>query len=252
MTAYLTFPWRATSLLGFFLSTSAMVLGPPLAILLVIIGFLSYKSIGRMLALHVFKTDPYVHLPRPKHSDRLFPIFGDLYTVFKSPPTVPLLRWAKEVNSSVYVYRGLFYSPRLLLADSRAMLHVLSAANSYSYPKPQGTRRALKSILGEGVLVAEGDTHKKQRKLLQPAFSISAIRDLYPIFSHHSEALAIKIGDMIDRSSNASSKMKDQSKADGVNKPFRHQNELCLEKSVSGKPVIDVSPWLTKATLDIV
>ena len=41
---------------------------------------------------------------------------------------------------------------------------------------------ALSRILGVGVLVAEGDEHRFQRKKLMPAFAFRHIKDLYPVF----------------------------------------------------------------------
>ena len=44
-------------------------------------------------------------------------------------------------------------------------------------------RKAIERVLGKGVLTAEGDRHKRQRKVLNPAFSTSSIRRMVPIFS---------------------------------------------------------------------
>jgi cytochrome P450 len=66
--------------------------------------------------------------------------------------------------------------PRLLTTDVRAIAHVLQRADIYQ--KPAHTQRALAQTLGAGLLVAEGDAHRIQRKALNPAFGPSQIRDL--------------------------------------------------------------------------
>lgn len=231
----------------FFWSAMSLIALPVLAVL-GMASALFTLAITRWLKLNVFGIDIYTHVPSPRHSDRLFLLQGDLGLIRKMPPVQAHLHFAKELGTPVYVYRGLFYSPRLFLADTRAMSHVLSAANSYNFPKPNNARLVLKSFLGEGVLVAEGDVHKRQRKILQPAFGVAAIRDLSPIFMKYSRNLAEKIGQMVDTSAQQSK----EKQADGIKSAFRAQPLPSLEASRPGAPVFDVSWWITRAALDII
>lgn len=54
--------------------------------------------------------------------------------------------------------------------------------NCTIYIKPDNARRSLQRILGDGLLTAEGEMHKRQRKVLNPAFATGYIRDIVPIF----------------------------------------------------------------------
>ena len=47
----------------------------------------------------------------------------------------------------------------------------------------------LGSIMGEGMLVAEGEVHRRQKRAIQPGFSLRSIRKLTPVFHRHSHAL---------------------------------------------------------------
>ena len=58
----------------------------------------------------------------------------------------------------------------------------LLVTHSYDFVKPPEVQTALARILGVGVLVAEGDEHRFQRKKLMPAFAFRHIKDLYPVF----------------------------------------------------------------------
>jgi hypothetical protein len=49
---------------------------------------------------------------------------------------------------------------RLYTIDTKAINHVLM--NSYIYQKPEGAKYNLSRIVGNGVLVVEGDKHKQQ------------------------------------------------------------------------------------------
>jgi len=43
-------------------------------------------------------------------------------------------------------------------------------------------KNVMRRITGQGVLVAEGQEHKRQRKLLNPAFASEHIKNLIPVF----------------------------------------------------------------------
>ena len=47
----------------------------------------------------------------------------------------------------------------------------------------------MRRITGEGVLVAEGSEHRRQRKLLNPAFASEHIKNLVPVFWRKGEEL---------------------------------------------------------------
>lgn len=69
-----------------------------------------------------------------------------------------------------------------LLDTDAAPSYVLG--NAYDYPKPNFVRDSLREMTGgdEGLLVVEGDVHRRQRKILTPAFSAGHIKSLLPIF----------------------------------------------------------------------
>jgi cytochrome P450 len=73
--------------------------------------------------------------------------------------------------------------------------HILN--NPAIYGKPEASRMRLRRILGNGILLAEGDTHKRQRKVLAPAFATGYIREIVPIFSEKADALVNLILEMI-------------------------------------------------------
>ena len=72
--------------------------------------------------------------------------------------------------------------------------HVLNA-RAYDYPKPEEVRRSMSQILGKGVLFAEGDDHRRQRKIMNPSFSPSHLRDILPLFFEST----YKVSDLISR-----------------------------------------------------
>lgn len=94
--------------------------------------------------------------------------------IIKSDVGIPHIAWAEKYGGIV-MYRGLFNKPRIFITDSKALLHVM-VSSVYDYPKPPGFIRDLKPLLGSGILLAEGDTHKRQRKMMNPAFSFTNVK----------------------------------------------------------------------------
>lgn len=68
----------------------------------------------------------------------------------------------------------------ILISGPEAMRDILNT-NSYDFEKPWGVRAFLARAIGWGLILAEGQEHKKQKKALTPAFHIRRIRELYTL-----------------------------------------------------------------------
>ncbi|PNS14191.1 Cytochrome P450 94C1 [Sphaceloma murrayae] len=118
-------------------------------------------------------------LPSPPNA-ALF--MGHSARIMKEPTGVPLRDWSNEVpNDGIIRYLHWFNQERVLLTSSRALGEVLVTKN-YDFVKPNLVRTGLARLLGVGILLAEGDEHKKQRKNLSPAFNFRHVKDLYSTF----------------------------------------------------------------------
>jgi hypothetical protein len=81
---------------------------------------------------------------------------------------------------STYIVPVLFGNHRLVTVDPVALNYILN--HDDQIPKPGMTRKFLSNMLGDGVLVTQGDVHKRQRRVLNPSFSPQSIRDCMPVF----------------------------------------------------------------------
>ncbi|KAJ7916309.1 cytochrome P450 [Mycena leptocephala] len=70
---------------------------------------------------------------------------------------------------------------QIVVADPKALTHCYNSERSV-YTKTESERQFIVEMFGRGVLSAEGDMHKRQRKALTPAFSNAAIRKLTSVF----------------------------------------------------------------------
>lgn len=75
----------------------------------------------------------------------------------------------------------LFNRERLFVTSPEAIKELL-VTKSYNFVKNDLPTFLFRTLLGNGLLIAEGDEHKRQRKGLMPAFSFRHVKDLYPIF----------------------------------------------------------------------
>ncbi|CAG8800231.1 7775_t:CDS:2, partial [Cetraspora pellucida] len=40
----------------------------------------------------------------------------------------------------------------------------------------------VKEVLGDGIILAKGDSHKRQRKMMNPLFAFANIKEMFPMF----------------------------------------------------------------------
>ncbi|KAK9365400.1 cytochrome P450 [Lipomyces kononenkoae] len=75
---------------------------------------------------------------------------------------------------------GFFRMDTVTLLTPEAHKFVLQT-RAYDFTRPS-LSAAYKLIIGDGIVFAEGDAHKHQRRLLSPAFSLAKVKSFLPIF----------------------------------------------------------------------
>ncbi|KAK1219996.1 hypothetical protein PQX77_017258 [Marasmius sp. AFHP31] len=105
----------------------------------------------------------------------------------------------------------------LVISDPRACHRVLQESLQ-DYPEAPEIRRFFAMFFGRGVIWVVGEDHKRHRRVLSPAFSISHMRQFLPLFQGH----------------------------------VAHLAEIWNNQLQGTSTTIDIIPWLHKATLDII
>jgi cytochrome P450 len=91
----------------------------------------------------------------------------------------PQLDWVKQYGN-VFKYYSLFNQPTIFVADPK-IIQEMTLSKTYEFVKPYNTVAI--ALIGNGLVFAEGDDHKRQRKMMNPAFTHSNIKVNYTFTS---------------------------------------------------------------------
>lgn len=143
--------------------------------------------------------------------------------LFVEPSPDQLAKWAQEIPNEGFIkYHGILNAQKVLVTDPNAVNDILTM-RSYSFIKPPAISKIIRSLLGNGLVVVEGDAHKNQKKALQPAFKVRNIKDFYPVFKRKTDELVSTLSSAIKS-----------------------------EKQSGGSSTVDLGSRLHAATLDVI
>ena len=83
-------------------------------------------------------------------------------------------KWLKQYGN-VVKFHGAFNRPNILVADPN-IIQEIAISHPYDYVKPMNMSANLVSVIGNGIIFAEGEIHKRQRKMMNPAFAHQNIK----------------------------------------------------------------------------
>ncbi|KAG1839559.1 cytochrome P450 [Suillus subalutaceus] len=108
-------------------------------------------------------------------------VYGFAKTALNSTATTELYeQWAK-VYGPVYKVPHVLGQSRVILWDPKATSHFF-ARDTWFYNQTPFSKISIEMALGRGVMWADGESHKRQRKTINPAFGAAAVRSLTSIF----------------------------------------------------------------------
>ncbi|KAK0231468.1 cytochrome P450 [Armillaria fumosa] len=85
-------------------------------------------------------------------------------------------KWAMAVGPVYRIKAALFKRDVIVATDNFAVHHI--HANTYRYPKAPEFLPIVESQLGKGIVYVSGEEHRRQRRLLAPAFTLSAVKGM--------------------------------------------------------------------------
>ncbi|KAI5917073.1 cytochrome P450 4A12A [Camillea tinctor] len=144
---------------------------------------------------------PLRHLPEPT-ADRSW-WNGYAHRDFSGMNGAKVVQWGKEIkHNGVFRYLGILNSERLVFTSVQGCVEVLQRADDFI--QPIIFTHLISRLVGPGIVLINGEEHKRQRKLLLPSFSMKQIRDLNPIFWGKAAEITQKFTEMVSQTSSPS------------------------------------------------
>ncbi|KAG5718646.1 putative cytochrome P450 4d20 [Termitomyces sp. T112] len=175
-------------------------------------GVLLLFTLGWALRQLSIRTD-LDNIPGPKSESLIHGNLGQLFSVSSWNFHAKIA----EQFGRVIRINGLFGSKYLYLFDPKAMHHIV-VKDQAIYEETSAFFASNSLIFGEGLLSTQGDHHKRQRKMLNPVFSIVHMRHMIPMFK------------------------------DVANKLKTAMNK----KLITGPQEIDILHWMSRAALEMI
>ncbi|KAF8909913.1 cytochrome P450 [Mucidula mucida] len=122
-------------------------------------------------------------------------VLGNLPEIFQSQVGECDFKWQREYGDVVRV-KGVFGEDRLVISDAKALQYIFHTSG-YGFRKwPQRTEIS-RVLMGRGLLWADGDIHKRQRKVMLPGFGGPESKSFIPIFHRTACQLTVKWNDIL-------------------------------------------------------
>ncbi|KAI0536583.1 cytochrome P450 3A5 [Xylaria digitata] len=131
---------------------------------------------------------PLRRLPGPQGNNV---IFGQELEKLRAESPIGLqLEWSRKWPDAPFIRYLSIAGREVLVVNSLAAHKAVLQTHVYSFVKSPLFARLVGEITGDGLLFAEGEEHRHQRKLLAGPFSISSVRKILPVFQKKAEALS--------------------------------------------------------------
>ncbi|SPO23518.1 related to Cytochrome P450 4F8 [Ustilago trichophora] len=146
---------------------------------------------------------PYRHLPRPQRASYILgqrvveakgltyidPITSQPITI--SGPGDVVKHYARTLNTSVFVFPEPFGGETIFISDPHALNAILSDIDKFQSDLLRSS--IIEFIVGNGIVTRYGDAHRRQRKLMAPAFTPAHLKGLTPVFCKYADLMCSKI-----------------------------------------------------------
>ncbi|KIM45089.1 hypothetical protein M413DRAFT_441752 [Hebeloma cylindrosporum] len=154
------------------------------------------------------------HVPGPEPESF---ILGNLPEIFQSQAGIPDFKYQQAYGDVVRI-KGPFGEDRLLISDPKALQYIFHTSG-YGFLKWPERTEISRILMGRGLLWADAEIHKRQRKLMLPGFGAPESKAFVPIFRRVGAELTAQWTDTLMNSPDQSA-------------------------------VMNVASWLSRATMD--
>ncbi|OQU95832.1 hypothetical protein CLAIMM_01999 [Cladophialophora immunda] len=162
----------------------------------VFLNFLTLQAFH--IFVYPFYLSPLRNLPRPKVRGNI--LLGQIPNQYNSLPSELEKQWMLEHPDAPFIRYLTFLNKEVLLVNSPQAHKEVLQTQCYSFRKPLYYQRIIGEIAGMGILFAEGEEHRRIRKMLISPFSFGNIKRLLPFFQTKATELANLISASLQKS----------------------------------------------------
>ncbi|CAG7853105.1 SubName: Full=Related to Cytochrome P450 {ECO:0000313/EMBL:CCA75456.1} [Serendipita indica DSM 11827] len=157
-------------------------------------------------------------IPGPPNSSPLFGfLFGHIPQMINGRLFLSISQWYEEFGP-IFTINTVLGDQRCITTDNKAIGYILTNTNKYH--KPEAARYQLSFVIGDGLVLVEGNDHRIQRRVMNPAFSSGHLKDIFPSFQRK----AAELRDIL-------------------------QQQITIGQEFIR---VDILHWLSRATIDII
>ncbi|KAG1865931.1 cytochrome P450 [Suillus subalutaceus] len=146
-------------------------------------------------------------------------IMGNLKELYQGQAADADFKWQAQYGNIVR-FKASFGEDQLMISDPAALQYIF-AKSGYQFPKPPDRRVLSQLINGKGIIWAEGDDHKRHRRIMLPGFGGPESKAFLLLFKNCAESMSNKWTEIINNSE-------------------------------EGSVVLNIPAWLSRATLDAI
>ncbi|KAJ7935386.1 cytochrome P450 [Mycena leptocephala] len=146
-------------------------------------------------------------------------LLGNMPQLFGGQVGEAEFKW-QEIYGGVVRIKASFGEDRLLVTDPKALQYIYHTSG-YRFHKQPERIELTRMISGRGILWADGNDHKRHRKVMLPGFGTPEAKALLPLFFSYAAQIGAKWKDIIGATADQSA-------------------------------VLDVTAWASRATLDAI
>ncbi|KAI1798436.1 cytochrome P450 [Ganoderma leucocontextum] len=161
---------------------------------IIALGILFYAPFMLLWKLRQISRSPLNAIPGPPSTSLIKGHIGEFF----GPNSEKFRKDIMEKYGRVVKFRGLFNVPQLYVFDAAA-LHTILIKEHHIFEEPDTHLVGNGLMFGPGLVAVTGERHKRQRKLLNPAFSPAQLRQtlptMYQVTYQLRDAIASRLGD---------------------------------------------------------
>ncbi|KAJ3722183.1 cytochrome P450 [Lentinula guzmanii] len=129
-------------------------------------------------------------------------ILGNMGELMQNQAGLTEFSW-QETYGNVVRFKAPFGMDRLLVSDPKALQHILMTSG-YRWRKYRERKELSRLTSGKGLLWADGNTHKRQRKVMLPGFGTPEAKNFLPLFFSCAATISRRWSDILLTSENQS------------------------------------------------